>query len=372
MNPTIKRFFTIFLIGCLIGTNFFCVKPALREEELANERVDTLISANNEAKGLFILYEGIFALKGSTLSYFDIENRQLLPNFENKFDYNSLGVHATDMLWYGSKLYIVMGLSGKVTIIDPFFEKSIKRVKYKEMLFDFDGVPHDYLAAYKNNIFISSSEGKVAIMDTASLEISNYIELGTTPQQMVVFDGKLFVSNSNKAGFYFDSTISVIDLKTLREEKKITIGANPNAIASDGKGNLFVSYGTGDPSTSQGIVKVNTLSNEMNQVVDTAAGIVRYFNDKLFFAGGYLNNQTVKVLEINNINKGSSEFITDGTFIRRPYALNVDESNGDVYIGDAENEITGPIIYCFDKFGKKKFSLYDPSGIKPNTFVFYR
>jgi YVTN family beta-propeller protein len=363
MNPTIKRLFTIFSIGCLTGTNFFCGKPALREEELPTETVDTLISAKNETKGLFVLYEGVFALKPSTLSYFDIENRQLLPRY-------NFGVHATDMLWYGSKLYIVMGLSGVVDIIDPLSKKSIKSVRYKNIVYD--GVPHDYVAAYKNNLFISSSEGKVAVIDTASLEISNFIELGTIPQQMVVFDGKLFVSNSNKPGSYFDSTISVIDLKTLKEERKITIGTNPNAIASDGKGNLFVSYGTGDPSGSQGIVKVNTLSNEMNQVVDTAAGIVRYFNDKLFFTGGYLNNQTVKVLEINNINKGSSEFITDGTFIRRPYALNVDESNGDVYIGDAENEITGATIYCFDKFGKKKFSFYDPSGIKPNTFVFYQ
>ena len=363
MNPTIKRLFTIFSIGCLTGTNFFCGKPALREEELPAETVDTLISAKNETKGLYVLYEGIFALKPSTLSYFDIENRQLLPRY-------NFGVHATDMLWYGSKLYIVMGLSGDVAIFDPLSVKSIKRVRYKNIVYD--GVPHDYVAAYKNNIFISSSEGKVAVIDTASLEISNYIELGTIPQQMVVFDGKLFVSNSNKPGSYFDSTISVIGLKTLKEERKITIGTNPNAIASDGKGNIFVSYGTGDPSGSQGIVKVNTLSGEMNQVVDTAAGIVRYFNDKLFFTGGYLNNQSVKVLEINNINKGSSEFITDGTFITRPYALNVDESNGDVYIGDAENEITGATIYCFDKFGKKKFRFYDPSGIKPNTFVFYQ
>lgn len=370
MKPVIKKLFTIFSIGCLIGTNFFCGKPVSVEEELPHETIDTLISAKNEAKGLYILYEGIFALKASTISYFDIENRQLLPYIHNKFDYNSLGVHATDMLWYGSKLYIVMAVSGNLAIFDPLSVESVKRVKYKEILFD--GVPHDYLAAYKNNIFISSSEGKVAVMDTASLEISNYIEVGTTPQQMVVFGDKLFVSNSNKPYSYLDSTISVIDLKTLKEERKITIGINPNAISSDGKGNLFVSYGTGDPSFSQGIIKFNTLSNEMNQIVDTAAGIVRYFNDKLFFTGGYLNNQTVKVLEINNINKGTSEFITDGTIIKRPYALHVDESNGDVYIGDAENEISGASIYCFDKFGKKKYRIYDPSGIKPNTFVLYR
>lgn len=45
INPTIKRLFTIFSIGCVTGTNFFCGKPALAEEELPIERVDTLISS---------------------------------------------------------------------------------------------------------------------------------------------------------------------------------------------------------------------------------------------------------------------------------------------------------------------------------------
>ena len=370
-NPTIRSLFIIFSIGCLIGTNFFCGKQILKREEPPDETVDTFpITPKNKTEGLYILNEGILALKPSTLSYFDIERKQLVESVYSKFNYNTLGVHATDMLWYGSKLYVVMSLSGYVEIIDPLFAKSIKRVTYKDIVYD--EVPHDYLAAYKNNIFISSSEGRVAVMDTASLEIYKYIDLGTTPQQMVVFGGRLFVTNSGKSSSHFDSTISVIDLNSLKEERKIVIGVNPIAIATDGQGNLFVSYGSGDPSLSQGIVKFNTLSNEISPVLDTTAGIVRYFKDKLFVTGGYLNNQTIKVLDLKNINKGTSEFITDGTSLRRPYALNIDESNGDVYIGDAEDEISGGTIYCFDKFGKKKFSFYDQSGIRPNSFVFYR
>ena len=171
MNPTIKRLFTIFSIGFLIGTNFFCGKQILKQEELPDQTVDTIISVKNEAKGLYILYEGIFALKPSTLSYFDIKSKQLVESVYSKFNYDNLGVHATDMLWYGSKLYVVMGLSGYVEIIDPLFAKNIKRVRYKDIVYD--GVPHDYLAAYKNNILISSSDGRVAVMDTASQKISN-------------------------------------------------------------------------------------------------------------------------------------------------------------------------------------------------------
>lgn len=363
-----RNFFIIFLIGCLIGTNFFCSKQILKNEEPPDVPIDTFpITTKNKTEGLYILYEGILALKPSTLSYFDIEHKQLEESVYSKFNYSNLGVHATDMLWYGSKLYVVMGLSGYVEIIDPLFAKDIKKVTYKDIVYD--ETPHDYLAAYKNNIFISSSEGRIAVMDTASLEIYKYIDLGTTPQQMVVSGGKLFVTNSGK---HFDSTISVIDLNSLKEERRIDIGGNPNAIATDGKGNLFVSYSSETPPLNQGIVMINTLSNEISPVIDTAAGIVRYFDDRLFVTGGYLNNQAVKVLDLKNINNGTSEFITDGTFLRRPYALDIDESNGDVYIGDAEDEISGGTIYCFDKFGKKKFSFYDQSGIRPNSFAFYR
>lgn len=370
-NPTNRSLFIIFSIGILSGTNFFCGKQILKIEELPHETTDTFpISVKKETKGLYILYEGVFALKPSTLSYFDIEPKQLEENVYSKFNYYNMGVHGTDMLWYGSKLYVVMSLSGNVQIIDPFFAKSIKKVTYKDVVFD--EIPRDFLAAYKNNIFISSSEGKIAVMDTASLEIYKYIDLGTTPQQMVIFEGKLFVTNSGKRYSHLDSIISVIDLNSLKEDRKINIGVNPNAIATDGKGNLFVSYDNRPSSLGQGIIKVNTLSNEISPVIDTTAGIVRFFKDKLFITGGYLNNQTIKVLDLNNINNGTSAFITDGTPLKRPYALNIDESNGDVYIGDAENEISGGTIYCFDKSGKKKFSFYDQSGIRPNSFVFYR
>ena len=51
--------------------------------------------------------------------------------------------------------------------------------------------------------------------------------------------------------------------------------------------------------------------------------------------------------------------ITDGTDkqIEKPYGIMVDPETKDIYITDAGNYVTPGILYCFDKEGKKKWSV---------------
>jgi DNA-binding beta-propeller fold protein YncE len=58
-------------------------------------------------------------------------------------------------------------------------------------------------------------------------------------------------------------------------------------------------------------------------------------------------------------------FVTDGTVIVNPYALDVDPATGDVYVGDAKDYVSSGEVFCFDKNGKKKFSFNVTPGISP-------
>ena len=84
--------------------------------------------------------------------------------------------------------------------------------------------------------------GYVAKIDTVSLQVVDECIVGYQPEEMAIVGDKLYVANS---GGYrvpnYDRTVSVIDLKTFTEEKKIDVAINLHRIQPDNYGNLYVS-----------------------------------------------------------------------------------------------------------------------------------
>ena len=84
--------------------------------------------------------------------------------------------------------------------------------------------------------------GYVAKVDLNSLQVVDTCDVGYQPEEMVVVGNKLYVANS---GGYrvpnYDNTVSVIDLNTFTEIKKITVGINLHRMAIDARGNIYVS-----------------------------------------------------------------------------------------------------------------------------------
>jgi DNA-binding beta-propeller fold protein YncE len=52
-------------------------------------------------------------------------------------------------------------------------------------------------------------------------------------------------------------------------------------------------------------------------------------------------------------------FITDGTDknIKMPYGILVNPSTNEIYVTDAKDYVSSGTLYCFDKHGKKKWSV---------------
>src|SRR5580704_19798652 len=102
---------------------------------------------------------------------------------------------------------------------------------------------------------------------------------------MAISGTNLYVSNTGGFSAQFDSTLSVIDLNTLSEITKITVGKNPGCIAADNSGNIYVAC-TGDYNiVLPSLVKVNTGTNSVLKSADTAVGTLRYFNNYLYVTG---------------------------------------------------------------------------------------
>jgi DNA-binding beta-propeller fold protein YncE len=227
---------------------------------------------------------------------------------------------------------------------------------------------------HKNKAYVCNFDGTVVRIDTASLAIDAIIACGRNPDGICVVKDKLYVSNSGGLAWPadYDNTISVIDIDTFSEIKRITVEINPGKILADSEGDIYViSRGNyGDvPFLFQ---RIDSRTDEVVQVFDhinalnfTICNDTAYLYSYDFFSG----TSWFKTFDCKTEQIIQSSFISDGTVINTPYGINVNPQNGDVYITDAYDSQVQGDIYCFDRLGKLKTKIAD-IGINPNVMAF--
>ena len=312
--------------------------------------------------GIFVLNQGLYGANNTTLTYYDFGSQKPTTDYFKNINGFGLGDTGSDLIIYGGKLYIVVNNSGYVAVANGLTATFLDTISFKNA-----GVnrgPENIIAA-AGKVFVSSTDGTVAVIDTGTLNIQKFITVGTNPAQMAVSGNHLYVSNTGGISASYDSTVSVIDLNSLTETSKIRVGINPGSIAADGANYIYVSctgnYGSIGPS----LVKVNLSTNQVTKSVDSAVGTIRYYNNTLITTGGYLGKAIVGILNPVDLSAVRSSFIMDGTQIQNPYGLDIDPSNGDVYVGDAKDYVSSGLVFCFDKTGNRKFSFSVSPGISP-------
>jgi YVTN family beta-propeller protein len=296
------------------------------------------------------------------LTYYDFASTTPTTDYFKNVNEFGLGDTGSDFIIYGGKVYIVMNVSGYVAVADAAGAKFKDTIDFKNA-----GVNRgpENIVGFGSSVFVSSTDGTVAVIDTTTLTINKFITVGSNPAQMAVSGNNLYVSNTGGFSPSYDSTVSVIDLTSLTETAKITVGINPGSIATDNSGNIYVACTGNYGSVVPKIVKVALSTNQVILSADTAAGTIRYYNNTLITTGGYLGAANVGILNPVDFSAVRPSFVTDGTTIINPYGLDIDPATGDVYVGDAIDYISSGNVYCFDKTGKKKFSFSTSPGISP-------
>src|SRR5690606_34506076 len=135
---------------------------------------------------------------------------------------------------------IIINGSNKLEVLDAHTGARIKKIDIEN--------PR-YITFYNGKAFLSSYLGKVADaangsvveIDTTSLQIGRSVEVGRQPEELVAYNDKIYVANS---GGYsppnYESTISVIDISTFQESKRIEVGINLHRLKIDSEGDLYV------------------------------------------------------------------------------------------------------------------------------------
>jgi hypothetical protein len=164
-----------------------------------------------------------------------------------------------------------------------------------------------------------------------------------------------------------DSTVSVVDLTTMKQTKQITVIADPVSITADTLGHVYVlSFGN-----SGNIAGGMTIINDATDVVASQSAVNIGYNIPLYQQNGYIYYPTatnsIATYNAKTQSGGSANFITDGTIITTPYAISGDPNTGEIFVTDAVDYASNGVLYAFDKTGKKEYQL--AVGINPGKIV---
>lgn len=323
-------------------------------------------------RGLYLLNEGNMGSNKCTLDYLDFTNmtysRNIYPE-RNPNVVKELGDVGNDIQIYGGKMYIVVNCSNKVEVINAQTGIRIGQVNIDNCRYiTFDG-GYAYVSSYVAPVGIDpeSPRGAVYQVDTTSLSIVSKVTVGYQPEEMAVKDGKLYVANS---GGYrapdYDNTVSVIDLSSMKQIRKITVAKNLHHIKKDHYGQLWVTS-RGDMDTIPSRLFVLTANTNgdfsVSDTINTPCSNLSIVGDSLYYFAYSYNSSTASnkvkygIINIKTHQEVSADFITDGTesSITIPYSITVHPDTHDIYITDAKNCVSSGILNCYSVKGKLKW-----------------
>lgn len=331
------------------------------------------------SQGIYVLNEGGQEADNSSLTYFDFASKVTTSNIFAAANSGALiGEFGNDVQIYGSKMYIIANGANLIHVVEA---KSAKKIKTINMIIEGVKTLPRSVAFAKGKAFVSAYNDKVYVIDTATLVIEKAIPVGRDPEGLAVVGNRLYVANSGGLGFLtnedFAHTVSVIDLTSLTEIKKIEVPLNPRGVMADKYGDVYVSTIGNYVDVAANLVVIDSKTDAVKKKFDIPVTGMAIYNDVAYIYRAEYNYVTkgyttgYLTLDVKNEAILSSKFITDDTekLIKVPYAIAVDPITGDVFISDAKDFQNPGTVYCFDQTGKKKYSF--TAGINPGHFVFY-
>lgn len=342
---------------------------------------ETQVGADSLRNGFYLLNEGNMGMNLATLDYYNNATGIYTSNIYNTINPGTakeLGDVGNDLQRYGGKLYAVVSLSDKVEVMDIHTAKRIGQISIPTCR---------YITFYKGKAYVSSYattiggsigvNGYVAEVDTATFEVLRTVAVGRQPEEMAIVGDKMYVANS---GGYspgnFERTVSVIDMNTFIETKRIDVAENLHHVKTDQYGDVYVTSRGDYYGLHSKLYLLDSRDDVLKDSLPTAASDIWISGDSAYVYGvewSYITNKNTvsyRIIDIKNERILSDAFITDGTDtqIRTPGGIAVDPSTKEIYITDAKDNLLPGTLYCFSPAGKKKWSV--TAGNIPAHFVF--
>lgn len=310
-------------------------------------------SENAFKTGVYIINEGGFGASNASIDLFNKDSNKLFSNVFEAVNNRPLGDVAQAMNIVNGKGYIILNGSAKVEVINAKNAVSLATIT------GFSS-PRFMVSKDTSRAFISDwTSNTVKEVNLVTNAIVSSISVGSGPEGMCIVGNKLYVANCG--GYGLDSTISVIDLTTKTEIKKIVVGDAPVAVFADVNGKVWVlcrgSYGidfmSSDDDTEGKFVKIDPSTD--NILTNITIGVKGDHPDKIKMNA---TKNTMYYLSSYNFLSGVYKFnITDGAASTTPlitgyfYGIGYDKYKDELYLADALDFIQRGYIHRYSSAG---------------------
>lgn len=337
-------------------------------------------------KGFYLLNEGNMGSNKATLDFYDFATGIYTRNIyaeRNPHVPKEMGDVGNDIGIYNNKIWAVINVSNKIEVMDAQTTKRIAQIEIPNCRFIKFHKGYAYVTSYAGPVVIDPNYeqlGFVAKINTVTLEVVDRCLVGFQPDELEISVDKIYVANSggymgagNSDGY--ERTVSVIDIATFKEEKRIDVAYNLERIKADSRGNLWVSSRGDYKGLPARLYFLDREKEMITDTIDIAATNYWIDNDLLYVYGtefSYINNSwniSYSIVDTKSREIISRNIITDGTDkeIEKPYGIMVHPETKDIFITDAGNYVTPGVLYCFDKEGRKKWNVV--TGNIPGHFA---
>ena len=323
--------------------SLFLILYSCRGEEVIYPTIGTHVTDEPGQGGLYILCEGNMGSNKARLDYMNLKTGDYYANWygaQNPKQLKELGDVGNDIQVYGGRLYAVINCSHKVEVMDRnarhIGQVDIPNCRY--LAFKGDKM---YVSAYVGSIADPALLGSVYEVDTATLEICREVKVGHQPDELCVVDDRLYVCNSG--GYLtnqYDSTVSVIDLGSFKEEKKIVVGLNPTRLRTDDHKQLWVCCQGNYKEMAPQVVILR--EGEIVHKMDIQCNNISIYGE----AAGILSSEGLHLFSTTDFSKSKSLQLKG---YEHPYGLLLTE--GAIYITDAKNYVSSGVLHCYSYDG---------------------
>ncbi|MDR1408093.1 MAG: YncE family protein, partial [Tannerella sp.] len=359
--------------------------PACRDETeiFIPEEVEVATPEHTSIEGFYLLNEGNMGSNKSTLDYYDYTTGVYRRNIyadANPAVPKELGDVGNDIRIYGSRLYAVINCSNKIEVMDAQTAKRLGQIDIPNCRYVRFHGRYAYVTSYAGPVEINPNyeqRGYVAKVDTATFRVVDRCLVGFQPDGIEIVGDKIYVANSGGYMFpSYESTVSVIDIPSFTETKRIEVAHNLHRLRADRHGNLWVTS-RGDYYTQPSrLYRVDTQQDAPVDSLDIAVSNFHLDGDSLYVYSvewNYVtmsNEVTYGIVDVVRKEVVTRNFITDGTEqqIKIPYGIMVHPQTKDIYVTDAKNYVSPGTLYCFGRDGKMKWNVR--TGDIPAHFVF--
>ena len=336
------------------------------------EDIDTGRQAvKGEIVGMYLLNEGNMGSNRATLDYLDLSGNDPTVHYlrniyssRNPTTVMMLGDVGNDIQIYGSRLWLVINCSNKVEVARADDAVRIGKVDIPNCRYVTFKGRYAYVSSYVGTQYASSSSplGSVYQVDTLTLQKTDSVSVGYQPEEMAILGDRLYVANSGgyqgMTGRGYESTVSVVDLTTMRETDRIEVAPNLHHLKADRHGQLWVTSRGNYMNLASSIYWLERGADgkmRLGGTIDQPVSDLCIVGDSLYFYGSQWNEVTKK----NSITYGIINVATHQVVstclsdapemgkIRMPYGIIVNPHERDFYLMDAKNYTSSGELFHF-------------------------